>query len=289
MNKYLVLGASGLLGSELLNILPRSHGTFFSNVSNARDNMSALDLNNNLELLLDKLKPDVVINCTGMANVDLCERFPEKSWRLNCAMPLLIAQKCSVRSIKYVHISTDHFFNESGIKLKEVDHAAHCNQYSFAKLSAELFVKTANRQSLIVRTNFFHFNLKSPKTFLDHLVNEIQNGKTIYSFSDVFFTPISTSLLALYVKELVEIDYAGIINISGPDTLSKFEFHNAVLAAVNLPTELHLPATLESIGLPAVRPHFMALDNTLLQKILGVIVPSVYDMINSEVQIDRWR
>jgi dTDP-4-dehydrorhamnose reductase len=291
MSKYLVLGASGLLGSELLNILPFSHGTFFNSASKTKDNMSVLDLNDNneLELLLDKVKPEVVINCTGMANVDLCERFPEKSWRLNCMMPLLLAQKCSVRSIKFVHVSTDHFLNESRIKLKEVDHAAPINQYSFSKLNAERFIMAIDKKSLIIRANFFHFNFKSPKTFLDHLINGIKNGKTISSFSDVIFTPVSTSQLALYIKELVEIDFAGIVNISSSETLSKFEFHSAVLSALKLPTELHLPVALESIDLSAVRPHFMALDNTFLQKVLGVKVPSVYDMINSELLTDGRR
>lgn len=291
MSKYLVLGASGLLGSELLNALPASHGTFFNSITKTRDNMSELDLNNGnqVEFLLDKVNPEVVINCTGMANVDLCERFPEKSWRLNCMMPLLLAQKCSIRSIKYVHVSTDHFLNESSIKLKEDDHAVPINQYSFAKLNAERFIMAINNKSLILRANFFHFNFKSPKTFLDHLVNGIKNKKTISSFSDVIFTPVSTSQLSSYIKELVEIDFAGIVNISSSETLSKFEFHNAVLSALNLPTELHLPSRLESFKLSAVRPHFMALDNDFLQKILGIRVPSIYDMIKSELLIDGRR
>jgi dTDP-4-dehydrorhamnose reductase len=253
--------------------------------------MSVLNLNddNEIDFLLDKVKPEVIINCTGMANVDLCERFPEKSWRLNCMMPLLIAQKCTVRSIKYVHISTDHFLNESGIKLKEVGHAAPINQYSFAKLNAERFIVAINKRSLILRANFFHFNLKSPKTFLDNLIIGIKGGKTISSFSDVIFTPISTSQLSLYIKGLVEIDFAGIVNISSSETLSKFEFHNAVLSALNLPTELHLPTKLGSVDLSASRPHFMALDNTFLQELLGIKVPSLYDMIKSELLIDRRR
>lgn len=287
MKKYLILGASGLLGTKLLSFFPQSHGTFFKNNTCAGSDISFLDIadKRSFHFLLERIKPDVVINCTGITKVDLCEQFPEKCWKLNCWQALQIAQECSARSIKYVHISTDHFLNRNEIKLKESDKAVPINQYGFSKLNAETFISAANIQSLIIRSNFFHFNLYSPKTFLDHVVDGVVKKKIFYSFSDVFFTPISTFQLATYIKALVDINFAGIVNISSSEVLSKFDFHNSVLREMNAPLGFHLPVLLDSVQFHARRPKFMALDNNLLEKTLGVTVPSIYDMIKTELQM----
>lgn len=289
MKKYLVLGSSGLLGTKLLNFFPKSHGTFFENRTRSSKATSFLDVtdNNSFRLLLERVRPDVVINCTGISKVDLCERFPEKCWKLNSWQPLQIAQECSARAIKYVHISTDHFLNLRNIKLKESDKVVPINQYGFSKLSAELFIRSASEHSLIIRSNFFHFNLDSPKTFLDHLIDGVKREKVFYSFSDVFFTPISTIQLATYIEELVDIDVAGVVNISSSEVLSKFDFHNAVLKEMNALSDFHLPVLLDSVELHAQRPRSMALDNSLLERLLGVKVPSIYDMIKTELQLSK--
>jgi dTDP-4-dehydrorhamnose reductase len=235
--------------------------------------------------LLEKIKPDVVINCTGMTDVDLSERLPEKCWKLNCWLPMTIAQECNAKSIKYVYISSDHFLNLSGAKLKERDVCMPINQYGFSKLNAEKLIYSENKHSLIIRANFFHFNLYSPKTFLDKLLYSIKQRKIAYSFSDVFFTPISTFQMAMYIQDLVEKDFVGVINISSSEVLSKFDFHSAILKELYPRSDFHLPALLESIGLKAARPRYMALDNNLLQETLGVKVPSIYDMIQTELDL----
>ena len=287
MKKYLILGASGLLGAKLLTYLPQSHGTYFENKTNMGINMSYLDMNNleSFEFLLEKIKPDVVINCTGMTNVDLCERFPEKCWKLNCWLPVTMAKECNAKSIKYVYISSDHFLNLSGAKLKERDVCVPINQYGFSKLNAEKLIYSGNKHSLIIRANFFHFNLYSPKTFLDQLLCSIKQGKIASSFSDVLFTPISTFQMAMYIQDLVEKDFVGVINISSSEVLSKFDFHSAILKELYPRSDFHLPTLLESIGLNAARPRYMALDNNLLQETLGVKVPSIYDMIQTELNL----
>jgi len=289
VKKYLILGASGLLGSKLITYLPHSNGTYFENTSNIGINMSFLDVNNpeSFRVLLEKIKPDVVINCTGMTNVDLCERLPEKCWKLNCWLPVILAEECNAKSIKYVYISTDHFLNVSKVKLKESDFGIPINQYGLSKSSAEKFIYSVNKHSMIIRSNFFHFNLESPKTFLDKLIYSIEEGKVFHSISDVLFTPISTFQLAAYIQILVEKDFAGFINISSSEVLSKFDFHSAVLKEMTSLTEFHLPVLLDSVELHAVRPRYMALDNNLLQKTLGVQVPSIYDMISTELKLTK--
>lgn len=289
MRKYLILGASGLLGEKLLGFYPQSYGTFYRNNSTPNVNTFYLDLTNfeSFKQSLNKINPDVVINCSGMTSVDLCEQLPEKCWKLNCWLPLKVAEECYLRSIRFVHISTDHFLNLGMLKLKEHEKVSPVNQYGFSKLGAEKYIHLVNKQSIIVRANFFHFNFNSPKTFLDHLITDIKNGKVFHSFSDVFFTPVSTFQLATYIQQLLDKNFSGVINISSSEVLSKFQFHDAVLREMNVPPTCHKPILLDYMELQARRPKFMALDNSLLEKTLGVKVPSIYDMIKSELKLSK--
>ena len=131
MIKVLVLGASGFLGSKLLNSIENSYGTYYSSVPSAKFNLyylNALNLNKFSELL-EEIRPDVVINCIGFTNVDECERFPEKSWIINCKLPVDIAKICNINNVKFVHISTDHYLNITNVKLLETDSIDLINQY----------------------------------------------------------------------------------------------------------------------------------------------------------------
>lgn len=95
------------------------------------------------------------MNCIGITQVNLCEQFLDKYWKLNSWQPSQIAQECSARAIQYVHVNTDLFLKLCAIKPKVSDKAVPINQSGFSKLSAELFTRASNKHALIIRSNFF--------------------------------------------------------------------------------------------------------------------------------------
>jgi len=287
MKRYLILGATGLLGSRLVRELTDSHGTFRKSSRLFTNNFHFLEGGNinSFDMLLKKIKPDVVINCIGLANVDECDALPEKSWQINCLLPTKFAEVCKNNSIKFIHISTDHYLSLSNEKLKEEGKVLPANQYGFSKLSAEKSVLLINPNSLIVRTNFFHFNMKNPQTFLDKLVWDNSGQKVIGSFSDVVFTPVSTSYLSLCIQKLVDLNYFGVINVCSNDLISKYEFHEKVLQILNIDSTFHIPINVEKVGLSAQRIKYMALDNSVLKSITNNDPPSIYDMIMQELKL----
>ena len=286
MKKFLVLGASGSLGSRIHRSIGNSYGTFFSNTPENELNMYYLDASNlnKFSELLNEIQPDTVVNCIGFTNVDECEKFPEKSWVINCKLPVNIAEICKVNGIKFVHISTDHYLNLSNVKLLETDAIDLVNQYSYAKLYAEKMVMSMNRNAIVIRTNFFHFNLEYPTSFLDELIISSRNRVITQSYNDVWFTPISTKTLILYLKKLLELNFSGLINVSSNEVISKYDFHETVLDCLKLRKDLHRPFSIDDIKLRALRPKYMALDNRKLEETTRINAPSIYDMIREEIQ-----
>jgi dTDP-4-dehydrorhamnose reductase len=285
MKKILVLGASGSLGSRIHQSISNCYGTFFSYLPVNKSNLYYLDvLNlNKFSELLEEIQPDVVINCIGFTNVDDCEKFPEKSWIINCKSPVDIAEICKVNDVKFVHISTDHYLNISNVKLLETDPIGLVNQYSYTKFYAEKMIVKVNQNAIVIRTNFFHFNFENPTSFLDKLIISSRNKVITQSYNDVWFTPISTKTLILYLNKLLELNFSGLINISSNEVISKYDFHQTVLDCLNTSKDLHRPFSVDDIKLRAIRPKYMALDNRKLVGITRINTPSIYDMIREEI------
>lgn len=285
MNKILVLGASGSLGSRIHQSIGNASGTFFSCSPVDKSNLYYLDVSelNKFSDLLEEIDPDVVINCIGFTNVDDCEKFPEKSWIINCKSPVDIAEICKVNDVKFIHISTDHYLNISNVKLLETDTVGLVNQYSYTKFYAEKMIMKVNQKAIVIRTNFFHFNLENPTSFLDKLIISSRHKVITQSYSDVWFTPISTKTLILYLNKLLELNFSGLINISSNEVISKYDFHQTVLDCLNTSKDLHMSFSVDDIKLRALRPKYMALDNRKLVEITRINTPSIYDMIRNEI------
>ena len=285
MKKILVLGASGSLGSRIHQSISNSYGTFFSYSPANKSKLFYLDVSNlnKLSQLLEEIQPDVVINCIGFTNVDDCEKFPEKSWIVNCKSPVDIAEICRLNDVKFVHISTDHYLSISNIKLVETDPVGLVNQYSYTKFYAEKMIVKVNQNAIVIRANFFHFNFENPTSFLDRLIISSRNKVVTQSYNDVWFTPISTKTLILYLKKLLELNFSGLINISSNEVISKYDFHQTVLDCLNTSKDLHRPFSVDDIKLRALRPKYMALDNRKLVGITRINTPSIYDMIREEI------
>lgn len=285
MKKILVLGASGSLGSRIYRSIGNYYGTFFSYTPVNKSNMFYLDASNlnQFSQLLNEIQPDAVINCIGFTNVDDCEKFPEKSWIINCKLPADIAEICKLNDVKFVHISTDHYLNKSNDKLLETGAVGLVNQYSYAKFYAEKMIMTINQNAILIRTNFFHFDLENPTSFLDKLIISSKNKIITQSYNDVWFTPISTRTLILYLNKLLELNFSGLINISSNEVMSKYDFHQNVLDCLKVSKDLHRPFSIDEVKLRAVRPKYMALDNKKLEETTGIKTPSIYDMIVEEI------
>jgi len=287
MTNFLILGSSGLLGSRFGKYLQDYHGTFFHSAPSGSGSYHYLDISRSFDfkLLIESIKPEIVINCTGYTNVENCEKFPEKCWEINCSSIVNIAEICRLKSVKFIHISTDHYIQHESEKMSEKVEIFPSNQYAFAKLNAEKMIGIVNPYSLIIRTNFFQINTSKPKTFLDKMIIKIRSGEAVFSFKDVVFTPISINQLIFSIMKLIEIDYFGMVNIGSPDSVSKFNFHGMVLSRLGLNNHLHSAVSIDDFFHLAIRPKNMALDCAKFKRLTGHEIPPICDMIDEEIAI----
>lgn len=285
--KILILGATGYLGSQLCKLYSREArvlGTY--NVTSDND-LQALRWRANdyagLEKIIKAFNPNLIINCVGLANVDLCEILPEKALLLNSVMLHEIGRICYRLNVKLVHISTDHFKGSTDVALDEDDSISCPNVYSYSKFLGEKYLIRSNPVSIILRANFFHFTKNSNKNFIDTCLSLTPEFSQVNGFSDVIFSPVSTTYLKESISKLFDIDYCGVIHVAPTESISKYEFLKEIFLSIRQ-TKIEVKSqSVDDSQLLAPRPKFMALSNRKYQMLTNEMVPSIKTMIKSEL------
>lgn len=136
-----------------------------------------------ISALINKVKPQLVINCAAMTNVDQCESEPEKAWQINAHAVLEMAQACDLIKAKLVHVSTDFVFNgelEPGHAYKATDSSkdifsnGNGGVYQNSKYCGEVYAAIASNH-LILRTAWMYGgngNYAGKKTFPEWFIDK---------------------------------------------------------------------------------------------------------------------
>lgn len=272
--KILLLGSSGLLGSDLQPFLvSRGHDI----TTNTRDNKAQhqTDLTNQKDTyqLLDNIEPQVIINLIGLTNVDRCETHPNEAYLSNVLTVKNISSwiKQSKTPCHLVHISTDQVYD--GNNQHDEENVTLTNYYAFSKYAGEL--AAANVPSTILRTNFFGRSHCAKRTSLtDWLFRSLTNKDQIQVFDDVLFTPLSMPTLSEIIELVITKRPNGIFNLGSNSGMSKADFAFAFAEELKLPTNTMTRTQTDKVAfLKTYRPKDMRMDCTKLEKSLGIKLP----------------
>src|SRR5579871_3198048 len=102
--KIAIIGSSGQLGFDLVCLLRTGHEAIpFS----GRAELDVCDAAA-FAAMLDREKPDAVINTAAFHNVDLCEKETDAAYRTNVVAVRDMAKACESRGVLFFQIGTDY-------------------------------------------------------------------------------------------------------------------------------------------------------------------------------------
>jgi dTDP-4-dehydrorhamnose reductase len=277
--RILVTGASGLLGLNLsLAALPshRVIGVDRSTLTGVPFELLNMDLLD--EGALDKMfaasKPDALIHCAALADVDACQAYPAVCQRLNTVLPEDLAVGCAKRGIPMIQISTDAVLDGTRAGFyNEQDAPNPLGVYARTKLEGEQAVLATNPEAIIARVNFFGWSLTGTRSLAEFFINNLRDGKPVNGFTDVFFCPMFVGDLAETLLLMLEKGLTGLYHVVGSEALSKFEFGQAIARQFGYDPKLIQPISVDQSDLLAPRSHNLRLSVHKLSTDLGQLIP----------------
>lgn len=115
--RILITGASGMLGTALLHAYSNKYECYaldkFVGIDTPGVNWIACDLTDELRAreAVEQAKPDVIVHCAALVNVDACENNIKDAYALHVIAAKTLADECRQRGIQIIYISTDSVFN----------------------------------------------------------------------------------------------------------------------------------------------------------------------------------
>ncbi len=134
MTRWLVTGAGGMLGTDLVAALT-SRGEPVTGLDRA-----SLDVTDSAAVTdaVARCRPDVVVNCAAWTAVDDAEASEEQALAVNAGGAANLAASCAARGARLVQVSTDYVFaGDAGRPYAEDDVTAPRTAYGRTKLAGE--------------------------------------------------------------------------------------------------------------------------------------------------------
>lgn len=292
MTRLLVTGASGLLG---LNLALEASGLGHEVTGVVNGNrlkgvpfaVLAADLSTpkQVRAVFETARPQAVVHCAALANLEACEADPARAELLNARLPAWMAEESARRDIPLVHISTDAVFDGLRGDYVEEDVPHPLGVYTSTKLAGEQAVASIDPSAIIARVNMYGWSLQGKRSLAEFFFNNLSAGKTVNGFIDVYFAPLLVNDLARLLLHMLAEELTGLYHVVSSESLSKYQFGVNLAHRFGLDAGLITPCSVEDGGLVARRSPNLTLRVDRLARDLGTLPPAQAPMLERFYQL----
>lgn len=258
--RVLLLGSNGQLGSDIVrtwddpNVLVARATRMHADVTDA----------DGLQSMMERNRPDVVINTTAFHNLPVCESDPETCFKVNVVGGWNVARIARSVGAAVIQISTDYVFDGTkGAPYLEGDARQAVNVYGAAKIATEDVVRIANPEHLVVRVSGLYGLARSAGkggNFVETMLRLAQEGNEIKVVSDQVTAPTNTAEIAEALLPLVRDGARGTVHLAAGEGCSWYEFAAAIFEERGLTPDL-APVTTAEFGGNIRRPQYSVLGS----------------------------
>lgn len=285
--KILLAGVSGQLGQELLPLLSglgevttvdlQVEGKL--SAERLRQDLSDL---NQVEILLNRLRPDLIVNAAAYTAVDKAENDSSTAFRLNADLPGCLARWTARNHGLLFHYSTDYVFSgQKGQPYLEDDETGPISVYGDSKRAGEWAVAASKCRHLILRTSWVYSAHGS--NFVLSMLRLARERPSLSIVSDQTGCPtwarnlaeVSAEVTRQLLKRKTETNLDGLYHYCDRAVISWHDFACSIFRiASQLGMLERVPeiAPVDSSEYPqvATRPKFSVLDTSAIQQTFGI-------------------
>ena len=229
--KVLVLGVTGMLGNAVFRFFSNSDGYevwgtlrseagkhhFSSSVhSKLISGIDVLDTDA-IVTALNKVRPEVVINCVGLIKQLTEANDPLTVLPINAMLPHRLSRLCDLVNARLIHISTDCVFSgENGMYTEQSPSDAY-DLYGKSKYIGEIHDRA---NTVTLRTSIIGHEMGSHYALVDWFLNQ---NESVKGYSKAVFSGLPTVELARVIRDYVlpQPDLKGLYHVSA-EPIDKF-------------------------------------------------------------------
>lgn len=261
MSRWLVTGASGMLGRDLVTVLSAMPGTRLTATSRAQ-----LDITDAVAVRAAVVGQDVIVNAAAWTDVDGAEADEAGAAAVNAKGTENVAAACAESGSILVHVSTDYVFSgDASTAYPEDAPLAPMNAYGRTKAAGEAAVRTLMpERGYVVRTAWLYG--EHGRNFVATILRAAAQGKPFKVVDDAVGQPTWSRELAKQLTALGEAAVAGgappgVYHGTASGSTSWHGLARAVLELSGLDPGLAWPVASDTLARPARRPAFSVFDH----------------------------
>jgi len=262
-----VIGADGQLGSDICEVLSAKGWKTDSNTIENIDISSPESVAENRDRIDGS---SFLINCAAFHNPPLCEKFPDKAFRVNATGVLNLAKLCMELNIPLVHFSTDYVFDgKKRDPYIEADQPNPLNVYGISKLAGENIIRAVMNEFYILRVSGIYGKnpcIEKGYNFVDKMLELSEKQDKVRVVDDEILTPTSTEDIAFQLFEMLSAgtDF-GIYHATNEGSCSWHEFAKEIFRLKKKEIKVDIAHSEEFAG-EVNRPKYSVLENGMLKR-----------------------
>lgn len=286
--RIVVVGRSGQLATELRRVaLPTSLQLLPAEKVELADRLDTI-------AMLDRSRPDLVINAAAYTAVDRAEDERARAFAVNESGPRLLATWCQANGAPLIHVSTDYVFDGSKqTAYTEDDPTRALNTYGASKLAGEVAIRAELARHVILRTSWV-FSAHG-QNFVKTMLRLARERDELRVVSDQWGRPTAAADLARVIVELAarlsrgeQLSWGSYHFAGGePGRTSWHGFAEAIVEEQSAYTHRRprvVPITTADYPTPAVRPMNSELDSARFFATFGISPASWRSGLHSVVE-----
>ena len=263
MKKIWITGAEGHIGTALLDLL---EGVEYQLLPTDIEEVHITKIDE-VTQFVHVNRPDVLINCAGLTDVQECENNVDEAYRVNAIGVRNVALAANEVNAKVIQISTDDVFDkESRVPYNEFDNVHPRTIYGKSKEAGEKILTQLLNRFVIIRSSWIY---GIGRDFVDEVLRNVGQGKTMEVPNNQYAAPTSAKELAKVIRYFIDNEEYGLYHVVCPGSCSRYEFARTILEYSGKAGELDLyPVVIED----SARPTYSVLDNMML-RLTGIEEP----------------
>lgn len=272
MKKIWITGAEGHIGTALLQLLEGVEYELFPT------DIHEVDITKIEEVaqFMHVNRPDVVINCAGLTDVEVCEKNIDEAYRVNTIGVRNVALVANEVNAKVIQISTDDVFDkESKVPYNEFDQVHPRTVYGKSKEAGEKILTQLLNRFVIIRSSWIY---GIGRDFVDEVLSNVGKVEKMEVPNNQYAAPTSAKELAKVICHFIDNEEYGLYHVVCPGGCSRYEFARTILEYAGKTGQLELyPVVIEE----SERPTYSVLDNMML-RLTGIEEPKEWKVALKE-------